>query len=226
MKPRIYLGWDAREAIGAEVCRWSIERHSSIPVDIRFLNHEDLARRGFSPDASRGGATAFSYSRFLIPWLCDYDGPALFLDGADMLVLGDIAEVFALPMDGLAIRCTQPKFTPTTATKFLGERQIPYRRKLWSSFFLMDCARLRCWSKEMVERGPGARLHQFMDVPDERVGAIPPEWNETDRIKPETKCFHWTEFSPCNAPLNAREVGIWMDAWLRMTESGPYRRAL
>jgi hypothetical protein len=43
----------------------------------------------------RQGLTPFTFSRFLVPWLCDYQGWALFLD-IDFLALGDVAELFAL----------------------------------------------------------------------------------------------------------------------------------
>ncbi len=41
----------------------------------------------------RQGLTPFTYSRFLVSWLCDYQGWALFLD-LDILCVADIAEIF------------------------------------------------------------------------------------------------------------------------------------
>ena len=40
-------------------------------------------------------SNAFSFSRFLVPYLCGYDGWGLFLD-ADMILTDDIAKLFAL----------------------------------------------------------------------------------------------------------------------------------
>ena len=42
---------------------------------------------------TRRGLTDFTYSRYLVPYLCGYEGTALFLD-ADMIVRCDINEVF------------------------------------------------------------------------------------------------------------------------------------
>ena len=43
--------------------------------------------------------TEFTYSRFLAPYLCDYQGWSLFLD-VNMLVLEDIAKLFELESGG------------------------------------------------------------------------------------------------------------------------------
>ena len=37
----IYIGWDSREPIAADVCRYSILKHASIPVDIQYLKQDD-----------------------------------------------------------------------------------------------------------------------------------------------------------------------------------------
>ena len=50
----------------------------------------------------RMGLTPFTYSRFLVPQLCNYEGWALFLD-LDMLVQGDIAELFDLADESQAV---------------------------------------------------------------------------------------------------------------------------
>jgi primosomal protein N'' len=42
------------------------------------------------------GSNAFTLSRFLVPWFMGFQGRAIFADGADMLCLGDIAELAAL----------------------------------------------------------------------------------------------------------------------------------
>lgn len=46
----------------------------------------------------RQGLTPFTYSRFLVPHLCEYQGRALFLD-LDILCIADIAELFAAAED-------------------------------------------------------------------------------------------------------------------------------
>jgi hypothetical protein len=213
MTLRVFLGYDERERAAYEVCAWSLKAAASIPVDIRPISDDEVDKQlGWAMDRTRPTSTAFSYARFAIPALCGYDGLALFMDGSDMLVLGDIAEVAALPMEGLAIRCTQLSYTPGGATKFLGSKQTAYPRKLWSSFMLLNCSELARWDRDAVERGPGSALHQFQTIPDEKIGAIPPHWNEVDALKPDTRCFHWTEWSPWTHPQQSPENDLWYQA--------------
>ena len=80
--------------------RYSLLKHSSIPLDIHYLKLDELGlKRAYDPLAS----TEFTYSRFLVPYLCNYRGKALFLDN-DMLCLGDIKEVAELDMRSSALR--------------------------------------------------------------------------------------------------------------------------
>ena len=47
MKPlRIYVGWDSREDIAYQVCKRSLEQHSSIPLQIIRIKQDDLRTRG------------------------------------------------------------------------------------------------------------------------------------------------------------------------------------
>lgn len=82
---RVFIGTDPRQPIAWLVLANSIARHSSIPVEITPLVLDQLPIK-------RRGLTEFTYSRFLVPWLCNFKGRALFLD-ADMVVTGDIEEL-------------------------------------------------------------------------------------------------------------------------------------
>lgn len=82
---RIFVGFDPRQPVAYQVAAASIAKHSSKPVAITplILSQLPLKRRGL---------TEFTFSRFLVPYLCGYEGHALFVD-ADVLCLGDIAEL-------------------------------------------------------------------------------------------------------------------------------------
>jgi lipopolysaccharide biosynthesis glycosyltransferase len=79
---KIFIGYDARQAISINVLTHSLMEHTSIPIQIIPLKLETLPFK-------RQGLTPFTYSRFLVPWLCDFEGVALFLD-ADILCTADI----------------------------------------------------------------------------------------------------------------------------------------
>ena len=43
---RIFVGWDSREDIAYQVCKRSIENHTSIPVDIRRIKQFEVRGPG------------------------------------------------------------------------------------------------------------------------------------------------------------------------------------
>jgi len=82
---RIFIGLDSRQPIAYHVLCSSILRRASVPVSITPLVLDTLP-------IQRKGLTDFTFSRYLVPWLCDYQGTGIFMD-SDMLVLGDVAEL-------------------------------------------------------------------------------------------------------------------------------------
>jgi len=189
---RIYIGWDSRFPEPADVLRYSILKHASIPVTIRYLKLSELGlNREHDPLAS----TEFTYSRFLVPDLCNYQGKAIFLDN-DMLCFGDIRELDELDMSAYALRVVKHDYRPTNTVKMYGCPQTVYPRKNWSSLMIMDCAKLKLWTKEVVETQTGAYLHRFQDIPDDLIGEVPRAWNTLDWMDENTKLIHYTNGGP------------------------------
>jgi len=83
---RVFVGYDERQPVAYHVLCHSIMQSASVPVAITPLILHQLP-------IDRKELTDFTYSRYLVPYLCDYVGKAVFLD-SDMLVLSDIAELF------------------------------------------------------------------------------------------------------------------------------------
>jgi lipopolysaccharide biosynthesis glycosyltransferase len=189
---RIFIGWDSREAECADILAHSLHKHSSVPLDVRYLKLDEL---DFNRHRDPLQSTEFTYTRFLVPWLCNYQGKAVFMD-CDMLCLGDIKELDDLDMSNLALRVVKHDYRPKEATKMDGCVQTVYPRKNWSSLMLMNCARLRLWTKQVVETQTGAYLHRFQDIPDELIGDIPNTWNTLDWMDENTKLIHYTSGGP------------------------------
>jgi lipopolysaccharide biosynthesis glycosyltransferase len=188
----IFIGWDSRFPEPADVLRYSLLKHSSIPLDIRYLKLDELElHRQHDPLAS----TEFTYSRFLVPHLCKFQGTALFLDN-DMLCLGDVAPIASLDMKPYALRVVQHDYSPSNSVKMYGAVQTSYPRKNWSSMMLMDCAKLHVWSKQVVETQTGAYLHRFQDIPDAEIGELPKTWNTLDWMDDTTQLIHYTNGGP------------------------------
>ncbi len=189
---KIFIGWDSRFPEPADVLRHSLIRHATIPLQISYLNLAELGlRREHDPLAS----TEFTYSRFLVPHLCGFEGKAVFMDN-DMVCLGDIKELDDLGMQDLALRVVKHDHTPTDSVKMNGCKQTCYPRKNWSSLMIMNCAKLGLWTKQVVESQTGAYLHRFQDIPDNLIGDVPKSWNTLDRADDSTRMIHYTSGGP------------------------------
>ena len=194
----VFIGYDENEIVAYHTLAESIHARSSVPVTItplRLSQLSDLYKREIDPLAS----TQFSFSRFLTPYLSKFEGWSLFMD-CDMLMLADIAELFALRDDNYAIMCCQHDYVPKSDTKFLNNVQTKYEKKNWSSVMLFNNAKCQALTPDYVGSATGLQLHQFKWLEgDHLIGSIPLEWNwlvgEYD-YKEEVKNVHFTEGGP------------------------------
>lgn len=208
---RIFIGYDSREDIAYRVLKYSLELHSSEPLDIRPLILDEL---DFPRPRDPLQSTDFTYTRFLVPHLCGFEGTALFMD-CDMLALADIAEIFHLDMRAYALRVHKHEYIPSAAIKMDGKIQTQYPRKNWSSFMLMNCARLTAWTQTAVLTRPARWLHRFEPIPDEQIAEVPAGWNVLDRYDAQTKLIHYTDGGPWFDNYRDHPYG---DVWLRTYE--------
>jgi lipopolysaccharide biosynthesis glycosyltransferase len=143
----------------------------------------------------------FAFSRWLVPYLCDYKGSAIFMD-CDMLVLDDIAKLFDLHDYSYSVQCVKHDHTPMEETKFLGQLQSRYEKKNWSSVMIFNNARCRRLTPEYVNTAHGLDLHQFKWLEtDNLIGEIPNRWNhlvnyQEDKPIEEISNLHYTIGGP------------------------------
>ena len=214
---KVFIGWDSREAEVADVLAYSLRKHATIPLEINYLKAREL---DFDRPLDPLQSTEFTYTRFLVPHLCGYQGKAVFMD-CDMLCLGDIKQLDDLPMDQYALRVVKHDHRPTNTVKMDGKPQTTYPRKNWSSLMLMNCAKLNLWTKQIVETESGAFLHRFQGVPDEQIGEIPNTWNTLDWMDDRTQLIHYTEGGPWFEAYRNHPYGqVWLDSL------DEYRRSL
>ncbi len=194
---RWFIGFDPREAVAYHTLAQSIIERSSVPVAITPIalgNLRGIFRRERDPMQSND----FSFSRFLVPFLCGYAGHAIYSD-CDMLVRRDPAELWGLRNHACAIQCVQHDHQPKSDRKYLGSVQTAYSRKNWSSLMIMNCWRLEQWTPEAVATRSGLELHRFVGIPDERIGALPAGWNHLVGVSaddPDPALVHWTDGGP------------------------------
>lgn len=195
---RVFIGYDSRETVAYGVLSHSINARASQPVAIApvMLDQlKDVFRRERNPLQS----TEFSFSRFLVPYLCDYQGWAVFMD-CDMLMLEDVARLWALRDERYAVQVVKHEHVPKEEVKFLGAVQTRYQKKNWSSVMLMNCARCTALTPDYVNKASGLELHQFKWLDDDaQIGELPHDWNHLvgfDPPRPGVSLAHFTIGGP------------------------------
>ncbi|CAN6252968.1 unnamed protein product [Urochloa humidicola] len=209
---RVFVGYDSREDIAYRVCRRSLLRRSSIPLEVIPIVQQELREAGlYWRERGPTESTEFSFTRFLTPHLAGYRGWALFVD-CDFLFVADVAELVRLIADadqrGAAVLCVHHDYAPTEATKMDGAVQTVYPRKNWSSMVLFNCGHpknIAALTPEAVSTRSGAYLHRFMWLDDDEVGEVPFVWNFLvghNRVDPDDeagtapRAIHYTSGGP------------------------------
>jgi hypothetical protein len=174
---RLFVGYDREQALASAVFAHSVTSRASEPVAVQYLDLRQL-RGVFDRPRDPLQSTEFAFSRFLAPYLCDFEGWSLFADG-DMICLDDLAALWALRDPAYAVQVVKRESHQITADgrKFLDRPQTAYPRKNWSSVMLFNNARCRALSPGYVATARGLDLHQFAWLDDREIGALPREWN-------------------------------------------------
>lgn len=218
---RIFIGFDGREAVAFPVLCQSIHARTTEPVSIVPLMLSQLAgihARERHPLQS----TDFAFTRFLAPFLCDYEGWALFMD-CDMLVRDDITHLWKLRDERFAVQVVQHQHSPHQNTKFLGQPQSRYEKKNWSSVMLFNNARCRTLTPQYVESASGLELHQFKWLSDDGlIGSLPRRWNHLvgyDDPDETAAIVHFTSGGPYFSDYaSCRYAEEWFEARRAMLE--------
>lgn len=139
----------------------------------------------------RVGLTAFTFSRYCVPYLCGYQGQALFVD-ADILCRADI---YDLPDTDAAVSVVVNK-----------DPRLAYERP---SVMLFNCAKCKDLTPEYIETGNPQTLEWAGSV-----GELPAVWNHLvnyDTPNLEAKIVHFTQGIPCFAETRDSEFA---EEWL------------
>lgn len=197
---RIFIGFDNLAISPYNVAQHSINMRSSQPVSFTPINLRHLTQFHTRTKTS-AQSTEFSISRFLTPYLAGFEGWAIFMDN-DVLCLDDIANLWSLKDEKYAVMCVKHEHIVQEGTKFLGQNQLPYPKKNWSSVMLMNCGKCRALTPEYVNTASGLDLHRFNWLEsDDLIGEIPLRWNYLVDYYPtiptnEVSMLHYTEGGP------------------------------
>ena len=189
---KVFIGYDHRQPVASSVLIQSILEKTTEPVEITPLVINTLPMK-------RQGLTPFTYSRFMVPYLCQYKGPAIFLD-ADIMLRADLCEMMDL-------------LDPHSAVMVVKHGED--RRYEWPSVMLFNCAHYahRNLTPDFIENLANNPLK--MDWLDEKfIGALPKEWNHLvgyDAPNPTAKLVHFTQGIPAFPETKGTEFA---DEWL------------
>jgi hypothetical protein len=199
---RVFVGCDSKEPVAFSVLAHSILSRTSVPVAITPLTLKSVSLGGiYTRDRGPLESTEFSFTRFLVPHLCDYEGHAVFMD-CDMLCRVDLLELLIpiLAYPDKAVLVCPHDYVPKQSTKFLGQTQTAYPRKNWSSFMVFNNALCKQLTPAYVNSASGLDLHRFNWLKDEEIGHLDLGWNwlvgEYEK-NDQAKVLHYTNGTPC-----------------------------
>ena len=192
------VGFDQKEAVAYHTFVQSIIEKASIPVRFMPLSMKSLS--GYSEEHT-DGSNDFIYTRFLVPYLMNFKGWAIYADG-DMVCLNDIKNLWDLRDEKYAVQVVKHNYKTKIKRKYWGNKNEDYPRKNWSSLILWNCnhSSHKVLNPEFIKSQTGAYLHRFSWINDSEIGDIEMEWNwlamEYEEKK-DIKLIHYTIGTPC-----------------------------
>ena len=210
---KIYIGFDQRESVAYHTFVQSLIDHASIPLDITPLAVKTL--KGYE-EKHEDKSNDFVYSRFLTPFLNDFKGWAIFVDG-DMICQTDIKELLDLRDNSKALQVVKHDYKTKANQKYLGNINQDYPRKNWSSVILWNCEhpKHKLLTPDFIANESGKYLHRFSWLEDNEIGELPKEWNWLVTEYPnneQANIIHYTLGTPCFKDYRNTEMA---DIWLK-----------
>ncbi len=226
---KIYLGTQIEQSLATAVLTHSIVSHTQHAVEIRPL-YEAVAAAGIEiptpTDPQLRPRTPFTFQRFAIPKLCQYQGRAIYLD-SDMLVFRDISEIWQQPFKQTDDRLDAEQADLLSVPEPVGSVRSPQY-----SVMLLNCAQLQWNPTQLVDalqRGTWT-YQQFvleMSPAPRKIAALPLGWNDLECYDPmRTALLHYTDMprQPWLSTVNPL-ASIWCSALLKAVTAGAISRA-
>ena len=188
---RIFIGYDERQAVSYTTLQHSILETASGPVSVTplILSTLPITRRGLTP---------FTFSRFLVPWLCNYQGHALFLD-ADMFLVSDIYEMTQYFNDEHAISVVRSIAQFEQSSVMLFNNAHPKNKELTPEFI----------------QNTESNLHGLCWLEEADIGEMDGKWNQLvgyQECRGTSGNIHFTMGVPAFPETSTSEFGqIWTD---------------
>jgi lipopolysaccharide biosynthesis glycosyltransferase len=211
----VFIGYDSEQDIAFSVCKQSILNYTNESVIINKINSDTINgyNRAFDPLAS----TPFTYARFYIPFIANYEGCSVFCDG-DFLFLNDIKILFDMFDPNFAVQVVKHNYTPSSTIKMNNKIQTSYPKKNWSSLIIWnnEHPKNKQLNLSLLNSSTGSFLHQFKWLEETDIGEIPCSWNwlvgwyqKSEKLFPNA--LHFTEGGPWLKPIENEYDNIWIE---------------
>lgn len=213
---KIFIGYDQKESQAYDVCKYSMLQHNK-DLDIVPLIIDQLPKLN-----KTDGSTEFTYTRFLVPHIMNYQGWALFCD-CDFLWQCDPSTLMSYADSQLAVAVVQHNtYVPKTKIKMDGSAQTSYPRKNWSSLILWNCGHTanRIITPTMIRNSSAEWLHQFGWLSGQEIGSLPREYNWLAGYyhDGDPLAIHYTDGGPWFENYqNCDLAELWLEAYDQMT---------
>jgi hypothetical protein len=195
---KIYIGCTRKELLPAKVLKYSIEKHSHLSTDIKFLFQSNIPIPEVTIKENQA-RTPFSFQRFLIPEISDFSGKAIYLD-ADMLVFKNIIDIWKTDFSDANVLLCKDKG----------------HRKPQLSVMMLDCSRLKWNIKSIIKKLNNNELtydqlmHDFV-IADYDM-KINESWNTIDKYNHGTSLLHYTDMTKQPWLSTSNHLGYkWME---------------
>jgi len=212
---KIFIGYENEYPESFEVCAESIRRfnpnHEIIP-----LIKSELEEKGLYTREYQGESTEFAFTRFLVPFLSDYKGYALFCDGdfmwrCDPQEIEDYAKQSNYSPSVWVVK--HPPFLTTPYKKMKGKANMSYPKKYWSSLMYFNNDKCFSLTSDLVNSWSGKDLHEFAWASE--IGDLPAEYNAMVNYYkfPQAKAVHFTDGGPW---LDIHDDMLYSTEWLKI----------
>ena len=216
----IFVGFDQKESITYHAFVQSLIDSSSIPLSITPLAENNL---NIYNEKHLDGTNKFTYSRFLVPYLMNFKGWAIYFDG-DMVCLSDVKDLIRNFDTNKAVSVIKHDYKTKNSVKYFGQKNEDYPRKNWSSVIIWNCEhpKNKILTPDFIESMNGAFLHRFKWLDNVEIGELDKKWNWLAVEYPEIKdanLIHYTLGTPCFEEYkNTSMANYWKKAFNRLME--------
>ena len=214
----VFVGFDQKEAIAYHTFVQSVIETSSVPLSITPLAENNLNEYS---EKHTDGTNKFTYSRFLVPYLMNFKGWAIFVDG-DMVCLSDFKNLKQFFDSNLAVSVVKHDYKTKQKVKYFGQKNEDYPRKNWSSVIIWNCEhpKNKVLTPSFISNKEGSFLHRFQWLKDNDIGELPKSWNwlaieyeETNNVD----LIHYTLGTPCFKEYSTKSISkYWKKSYVSL----------